>query len=208
MPTTRSRGNFETAFATWHIASSGLETITRTAFFDRFATSRVTSADDRLVRLDEVVAAHAGLARQAGCDHDDVRAGGLRVARRLDADHVRLVPEHRPGLVDVERLAGGEVRLHVDEHDVGVVPPGDFLRARGADVPGTDDGDLLSSVHGDSFPAGAAPAAGFSMIATPVALPSTPCVAWVGSDTVLSPGMSVTVSIELSIGDGRPSPVR
>ena len=44
IPTTRSRGNSETAFATWHIASSGLETITRTAFFDRFATSRVTSA--------------------------------------------------------------------------------------------------------------------------------------------------------------------
>ena len=43
IPTTRSRGNPETAFATWHIASSGFETITRTAFFERFATSRVTS---------------------------------------------------------------------------------------------------------------------------------------------------------------------
>ena len=44
MPTTRSRGNLETDFATWHIASSGFETITRTAFFERLATSRVTSA--------------------------------------------------------------------------------------------------------------------------------------------------------------------
>ena len=44
IPTTRSRGNPDTALATWHIASSGFETITRTAFFDRFATSRVTSA--------------------------------------------------------------------------------------------------------------------------------------------------------------------
>ena len=35
MPTTRSRGKLETAFATWHIASSGFETTTRTAFFDR-----------------------------------------------------------------------------------------------------------------------------------------------------------------------------
>ena len=44
IPTTRSRGNCETAFATWHIASSGLETITSTAFFERLATWRVTSA--------------------------------------------------------------------------------------------------------------------------------------------------------------------
>ena len=63
MPTTRSRGNFETVFATWHIASSGFETITSTAFFDRLDDLARDLGDDRLVRLDEVVAAHARLAR-------------------------------------------------------------------------------------------------------------------------------------------------
>ena len=38
IPTTRSRGNFETDLATWHIASSGFETITMTAFLERRAT--------------------------------------------------------------------------------------------------------------------------------------------------------------------------
>jgi hypothetical protein len=44
MPTTRSRGNFDTAFATWHIASSGLDTTIRTALGDRFTASFVTAA--------------------------------------------------------------------------------------------------------------------------------------------------------------------
>ena len=35
MPTTRRFGNRETAFATWHIASSGFETTTSTAFGER-----------------------------------------------------------------------------------------------------------------------------------------------------------------------------
>ena len=84
MPTTRSFGNFETALATWHIASSGFETTTMIAFGERLTISFVTDADDRLVRRDEIVPAHARLARQAGGDHDDVRAGGLVVAVRAD----------------------------------------------------------------------------------------------------------------------------
>ena len=42
MPTTRSFGKPETAWATWHMASSGFETTTITAFGDRRATSFVT----------------------------------------------------------------------------------------------------------------------------------------------------------------------
>ena len=48
-------------------------------------------------------------------------------------------------------LPGGEVRLHVDEDDVGVVASRQLLGAGRADVPGTDDGDLLSSVHAVPF---------------------------------------------------------
>ena len=44
MPTTRSFGSFETAFATWHIASSGFETTTMIALRERRTTSFVTDA--------------------------------------------------------------------------------------------------------------------------------------------------------------------
>ena len=96
--------------------------------------------DDALVRGHEVVAAHAGRARVAGGDDDDVGAGGLLVAVR--ADHRRLVAEDRAGLVDVERLALREVLDDVDENDVGVVATGDLLRGGRADRARADDGDL------------------------------------------------------------------
>ena len=43
IPSTRSRGQPETFFATWHIASSGFETTTSTASGDCATTSRVTA---------------------------------------------------------------------------------------------------------------------------------------------------------------------
>ncbi len=142
MPTTRCFLKRDAAFATWHIASSGFETTTR------IASRRVLHGllrhrrDDRLVRRDEVVAAHPRRARLAGRDDDDVGAGRLLVAVR--ADHGRLVAEDGGRLVDVERLPLREVRDDVDEDDVGVVAARELLRARRADVPGADDGDLLS----------------------------------------------------------------
>ena len=145
MPTTRSFGKRDAVFATWHIASSGLETTTRTAFGDRLTISLVTEPDDRLVRRDEVVAAHARRARLAGRDHDDVGAGRLLVPVR--ADDGRLEAEHRPGLVHVQGLALREALDDVDEHDVRVVAACDSERTGGADVPGADDGDLLPAVH-------------------------------------------------------------
>ena len=108
MPTTRSFGNRETAFATWHIASSGFETTTRTAFGRAFDDLSRHRADDRLVRRHEIVPAHPGRAWLAGRDHDDVGAGRLVVAVR--PEDVGLVPEHGAGLVEVERLALREVR--------------------------------------------------------------------------------------------------
>ena len=43
MPNTRSRGSFETAFATWHMASSGFETTTTIALGERLTASFVTA---------------------------------------------------------------------------------------------------------------------------------------------------------------------
>ena len=103
MPSTRSRGQPETFLATWHIASSGLETIMRIASGERSDRLARDGADDLLVRRHEVVTAHAGLSREPGRDDDDVGARGLLVAVR--AGDRRLVAEHRARLVQVERLA-------------------------------------------------------------------------------------------------------
>ena len=43
MPMTRSRGSFDSANATWHIASSGLVTTIRIVFGERSTRLRVTS---------------------------------------------------------------------------------------------------------------------------------------------------------------------
>ena len=81
-----------------------------------------------------------GRAGAAGGDDADRRPGGLVVAVR--ADHVRLVADHGPGLVEVERLALRQALDDVDQHDVGVVALGQPLGGGGADVAGADDGDL------------------------------------------------------------------
>ena len=84
LPNTRSFGKPETLLATWHIASSGFETTIRIASGDCADRLLGDRADDLLVRRHEVVAAHPGLARHAGGDHDDVGAGGRLVAVRAD----------------------------------------------------------------------------------------------------------------------------
>ena len=142
MPKTRSFGQPETGLATWHIASSGFETTMRIASGEARTTLLGDRADDPLVRGDEVVAAHARLARKAGGDHDHLGAGGLLVAVR--AGDARLVAEHRACLVDVERLALRQALLDVDEDDVGVVALREHLRAGRTHVSGADDRDLAS----------------------------------------------------------------
>ena len=74
MPSTRSRGKPDACSATWHIASSGLVTMMRIAsgeYADGLLDDRL---DDPGVLGQQVVAAHAGLAGQAGGHDDDVGA--------------------------------------------------------------------------------------------------------------------------------------
>ena len=63
MPNTRSFGQPETFFATWHIASSGFETTIRIASGRGRDHLLGDVGDDLLVRRHEVVAAHARRAR-------------------------------------------------------------------------------------------------------------------------------------------------
>ncbi len=149
MPTTRAFGKRETAFATWHIASSGFETTTSTAFGDRRTISFVTAvtiASLVATRSSRLIPGARGLPAVITTTSESTVSSYPFVA-----EDPRLVPEHRPRLVHVEGLALGEVRDDVDEDHVRVVAPRDLLGARRADIAGADDRDLLSTAHAFPF---------------------------------------------------------
>ena len=146
MPMTRSRGKPDAAIATWHIASSGLVTTIRIALGECGRGLLGDAADDARVLGEQVVAAHARLAREARGDDDDVGARGLGVVVR--AGDPRVVADHRRRLGEIEGLALGQPLDDVDEHDVGEAGLGDPLRRGRPDVPGADDRDLVPGHDG------------------------------------------------------------
>ena len=98
------------------------------------------AAHDPRVLGQQVVAAHARLARQAGGDHDDVGAGGVGVV--VGAHDLQSWPITGGGFRQVERLALRQPLDDVDEDDVRQPGLRDALRGGRADVAGADDGDL------------------------------------------------------------------
>src|SRR5690606_8941551 len=100
---------------------------------------------DPEVGLEQVVARHARLAREArGHDHE-VRARDRLVAVR--ARHLGVRSEQGCALGDVERLALRHALDHVEEHHVAELAIGDLLGEHAADVAGSDEPDLRPS-HG------------------------------------------------------------
>ena len=100
----------------------------------------------RFVR-DEVVARLPRLARDAGGDDEDV--GALEVGPVRRAADVRVVAEDGAVLLEVERLALGEVLLRrdVEEEDVAELLVRAEARELAADVAGSDETDLLAGGH-------------------------------------------------------------
>ena len=99
------------------------------------------AADDARVLGEEVVAAHARLAREAGRDDADVGALGQRVVAAAGELGVELVDGG--GLPEVEGLALRDPLLDIDEDDlVRHVFAGDALCDGRAHVAGADDGDF------------------------------------------------------------------
>ena len=68
------------------------------------------------VDADQVVAGHAGLARDAGGDDDDV--GALEIGIIVRPEIIGVEAVDRRGLGDIERLALRNALDHVDEGDV------------------------------------------------------------------------------------------
>ena len=102
-------------------------------------------ADDLRVLEQQVVARHAGLAREPGGDDDDVGVRGLVVA--VGADEARVVAVDRPRLREIERLALRNALDDVDQDDVAKLLLDYVLCDRRADVAGAHYRDLRSSGH-------------------------------------------------------------
>src|SRR5213594_1128760 len=102
-------------------------------------------ADDLRVDTEEVVAAHAGLARHAGGDDADVGAADVGVVVGADQAHVEALDG--AALQQVERFPLRQALDHVEEDDVAEALERAEVRERAADHPGADERDLLAG-HG------------------------------------------------------------
>ena len=72
---------------------------------------------DCVVGVEQVVAAHAGFARNSSGDDDYVRIGGLSVVVRAEDRGVALLDRH--SLEQIETFSLRDSFYDVDEHDIG-----------------------------------------------------------------------------------------
>ena len=110
----------------------------RMQFGEFFTTSPDHGLHDAVIRVEQVVAAHAGLARDAGGDHDDVGIRGVFVIVGAADVGVALLDGH--GFEQIESLALRHAFDDVDEYDVGEFLGGDPVSRGRAYVAGTYDG--------------------------------------------------------------------
>ena len=124
------------------MASSGLVTTMMMALGERCGRLLGGRLDDFVVGQQKVVAAHAGLAREAGGDDDDVGIGGGRVV--VGAGDRDVVAFDGAGLQQVEAFTLRDAFDDVDEHDVAQFFFGGPDGTIRADVTGADDGNFVS----------------------------------------------------------------
>ena len=94
------------------------------------------------VDAEQIVAAHAGLARHAGGDDADVGAGDRLVG--VGAHDLGVEAVDRRGLREVERLALRNAFGDVEQHDVAELLEADEMGERAADLAGTDQRNLVT----------------------------------------------------------------
>jgi hypothetical protein len=119
------------------------------ADYEAVGRMRLDALADRLHHLqvdaDEVVAAHAGLAGDAGGDDADVGAGDVGII--VGAGQLDIIALDRAGLGEIERLALRDSFRHVDHDDVAHFADGGEVGQGSADHAGADQRDFLTS-HG------------------------------------------------------------
>ena len=97
------------------------------------------------VDAQQIVAAHAGLARHAGGDDADV--GAVDRVIGVGAGEVGVETVDRGRLRDIERLALGHAFGDVEHHDVAELLQADEVSQRAADLTGADQSNLVAR-HG------------------------------------------------------------
>src|SRR5205814_10231423 len=99
---------------------------------------------DLVVGVEQIVAAHAGLARNAGGDHHNVGVGGIGVV--IGAAHCRVPLLDGHGFQQVEAFALRHAFDDVDKHHVSQLFAGDPVSGGGADIASAHNGDFLAHV--------------------------------------------------------------
>ena len=97
---------------------------------------------DLVVGVQQVIAAHARLARNTGGDDDDVRVCGVGVV--VGAEHVGVAFLDRHGFQQVESLALRHAFDDVDQNNVGQFFGGHPVSGSRAHVSGTYDSYFLT----------------------------------------------------------------
>src|SRR5205823_1381345 len=96
---------------------------------------------DLVIGVEQVVATHAWLARNAGGDDYNVGVRGIGVVVGAGDDRIALLDGH--GFEQVERFALGHALHDVDQHHIGQLLAGDPVCGGRAHVSGTYDRDFL-----------------------------------------------------------------
>ena len=140
MPTTMCLGRPQ-AFCSAHtMASSGLVMQMTKAFGRVFLDAGADLLHHLEVDAEQIVAAHAGLARHAGGDDADIGAVDRVVG--IGAGELGVEAVDRRGLGEVERLALRDAFGDVEQHDVAELLEADEVGERAADLAGADQCNL------------------------------------------------------------------
>ena len=97
------------------------------------------------IDVEQIVAAHAGLARHAGGDDADVGAFDRLVA--VGAGELRIEIVDRRGLRDIERLALRDAFRDVEHHDIAELLETNEVGQGAADLAGADQRNFIAR-HG------------------------------------------------------------
>ena len=142
MPTTLLAGSPQDFCSAHTMASSGLVMQMTNASGACVSDARRNRVHDLEVDAEQVVAAHAGLAGNAGGDDDNVGAGDRRIVARARKSRVDALDRGR--FRQIQRLALRHAVDDVEENDVAQFLHRRQMRQRSADLAGPNQSNLLA----------------------------------------------------------------
>ena len=140
MPTTMPFGRPENFCSAQTIASSGLVMQMTNAFGAYFLIPAPTCSITLRLMPDQIVAAHARLARHAG--GDDADRGALDRIVGIGAGHLGVEAVDRRRLREIQRFALRNAFRDIEHHNVAELTQSDEVGERSADLAGADQCNL------------------------------------------------------------------